>query len=504
MPSHDYPITIFASVQKNIQNIKTILHNPVDLSARVFTIGQTNHTCAVICIDGLVDKKLVNDEIIKNIQLGTSQANLRIPHSTQEIIEELANEILSIYELNKSNQLDDVMFAILSGDTALFIEGSEEVLLIGSKGWETRGIEEPLTEALVRGPRDGFNENLQTNMVHIRRRIRDPNLRFDSLIVGRRSKVGVVITYIDGVVHPQLVTEIKRRISSIDLDNVQESGFIEQWIEDSFLSPFPQIQHTERPDKVTAAISQGRVGILVDGTPFALLAPVTLGQFLQSQEDYYDRWQIGTAIRIMRYFAAFIATFLPSLYIALLEYQQGMIPSKLAFSIAGTREGVPFPAVIEAVMMEATLELLREAGIRMPKPIGQTIGIVGGLVIGEAAVSAGIVSPVMVIIVAITAISSFAMPSYSFGISLRLLRFGIMASAAVFGLYGVILSYVMINIHIANLKSFGIPYSTPFSPTLYHDWRDLVIRAPLMFLRKRPQMLQTDDPMRMNKKGGKS
>lgn len=503
-PAHDYPITIYSSVQKNIQNIKTILHSPSDLSTRVFTIGQTNHPCAVICIDGLVDKKLVNDEIIKNIQLRTSQAHLSMPSSVQALIEELIKQILSIYELKKTDQLDDVMLAILSGDTVLFIEGSEEVLLIGSKGWETRGIEEPLTEALVRGPRDGFNESLQTGMVHVRRRIRDPNLRFDSITIGRRSKKSVVITYLDGVVHPELVQEVKRRVLSMDMDDVQESGYIEQWIEDSFLSPFPQIQHTERPDKVASAVMQGRVGILVDGTPFALIAPVTLGQFLQSQEDYYDRWQIGSAIRIMRYFAAFLATFLPSLYIALLEYQQGMIPSKLAFYIAGTREGVPFPAVIEAVMMEATLELLREAGIRMPKPIGQTIGIVGGLVIGEAAVSAGIVSPVMVIIVAITAISSFAMPSYSFGISLRLLRFGIMASAAVFGLYGVILSYVMVNIHIANLKSFGVPYSTPFSPTFYHDWKDLVIRAPLMFLRRRPQMLQTEDPVRMNKKGGKS
>ncbi|RXT04873.1 spore germination protein [Ammoniphilus sp. CFH 90114] len=501
--SHEFPNTIFSSVQQNVDNIRKIMSSPDDLITRVFTIANTNHACAVICIDGLVDKDLINDKIIRNIQLQVTQLDNPISLSASKILQELENAVVSVGEITKASTLDDVMYAILSGDTVLFVDGTAEVLIVGGKGWASRGVEEPVTEALVRGPRDGFTENLRTNTAHIRRHLRDPNLRFESFKVGRRSKKTLVLCYVDGIVNPALVKEARRRIQSIDLDDVPESGYIEQWIEDSFLSPFPQIQHTERPDKVAAGIVQGRIALILDGSPFALVMPMTLASSMQSPEDHYERWLIGTLLRVLRYGAAFLATFLPALYVALVSYHPGMIPSKLAFSIAGTREGVPFPAVVEAIIMEVTLELLREAGIRLPKPIGQTIGIVGGLVIGEAAVSAGIVSPVMVIVVAVTAISSFAMPAYSSAIALRMLRFPIVLAASIFGLYGVILCYIMINIHIANLKSFGIPYSTPFAPNFLNDWKDLVIRAPLTMLGKRPQMLQTEDKDRMYQGGRK-
>jgi len=295
------------------------------------------------------------------------------------------------------------------------------------------------------------------------------------------------------------LAEIERRVLSIDMDDAEGSGYIEQWIADSFLTPFPLIINTERPDKVSAALLQGKAALLVDGTPFQLIMPMTFASMLRSPEDYYEHWLIASLIRVLRLIAAFASTFMPALYIALVEFHHGMIPSKLAFSIAGTREGVPFPAVVEAFIMEGTLELLREAGLRLPKPIGQTIGIVGGLVIGEAAVSAGIVSPIMVIIVAVTAISSFTLPSYAFSISLRMLRFAVMLAAAVFGLYGIILAYIMINIHLVNLTSFGVPYSAPFAPFFARDWKDLIVRMPPMELDKRPQVNQPADPDRLNK-----
>lgn len=311
--------------------------------------------------------------------------------------------------------------------------------------------------------------------------------------------------YVDGIVNPNIVKEVNKRLASIDMDDAPETGYIEQWIEDNFLSPFPQISHTERPDKVVAALMQGKVAILLDGTPFALIAPVTFGNTLQSPEDYYERWMVASLIRILRYVGAFIAVFLPALYIAFVSYHPGMIPSKLAFSIAATREGVPFPAFVEALLMEATMELLREAGVRLPRPIGQTIGIIGGIVIGEAAVAAGIVSPIMVIIVAITAVASFSMPSYSTAIAFRMLRFGFMAAAALFGLYGVILAYIAVNIHLVNLKSLGVPYTAPFAPSLFRDWKDLVVRSPITMLSSRPQYMQTDDKVRMDTgKGGQS
>lgn len=504
LDQNEFPLEIFTDVQKNIENIKNIMQTPSDLITRTFTIGNTNHPCAVACIDGLVDKALISDKIIKNIQIEISTAHKLLPSSGQGIIEELENEVLATIALKKVKTLDEVILAILSGDTALFVNGTAEVLIIESKGWASRSIEEPNTEALVRGPRDGFTENLRTNTTHLRRHLRDPNLRMESFKVGRRAKKDMELAYIAGIAHPDIINEVKRRLDSIDIDDVPESGFIEQWIEDSFLSPFPTVFHTERPDKVSAALTQGKVAILLDGTPFVLVVPLTFGSLLQSPEDYYERWMIGTLLRTLRYLAAFFSVFLPPLYISLVSYSPGMIPSKLAFSIAATREGVPFPAIIEAIAMISVLEILREAGIRLPKPIGQTIGIVGGLVIGEAAVSAGIVSPVMVIVVALTAISSFALPSYSIAISFRLLVYGVMLASAMFGLFGMILAYIMINIHLVNLKSFGIPYSTPFAPSFHRDWTDLVIRAPIMMLGKRPQMMQTGDEERTGKGGNLS
>src|SRR5699024_8483696 len=293
------------------------------------------------------------------------------------------------------------------------------------------------------------------------------------------------------------------RLRAIDMDDAPGVGYIEQWIEDSFLSPFPQLINTERPDKVSAALLQGKLAIFLDGTPLVLVLPATFGNALQSPEDYYERWTIGTLIRGLRYLAAFISVFLPALYVALVSYHPGMIPQKLAFSIAATREGVPFPPFIEALLMTITMELLREAGARLPTTIGQTIGIVGGLVIGEAAVQAGIVSPIMVIVVALNAIASFAIPSYSVAISFRILLFGFLIASAVFGLFGIILAYIMINIHLVNLKSIGVPYSTPFAPTFLRDWNDLIFRSPIPLISRRPKYLQAEDEKSGNT-GGKN
>ncbi|WP_257347416.1 spore germination protein [Pseudalkalibacillus decolorationis] len=499
----DFSLELFTELNENLHNIKKLLDEPSDLMIREFTIGNTDHRCAIVYIEGLTDKLLIDTSVIKNIQMETEDSDKKLADKANDVVDQFYNKVLSIGKVEKVLSLDQVSYAILSGNTALYIDGTDQVLIIGSKGWENRSIEEPISEALIRGPRDGFIENLQTNTVMIRRRIRDANLRFKSYQVGRRSKKDLVVAYIDGIINPDIVKEVNRRLKTIDLDDAPETGFIEEWIEDNFLSPFPQFSHTERPDKAVAALMQGKVVILLDGTPFILMGPLTFGDTLQSPEDYYERWIVGSLLRMLRYLGAFIAVFLPALYIALVSFHPGMIPSKLAFSIAASREGVPFPAFIEAFLMEITMELLREAGIRLPKPIGQTIGIVGGLVIGEAAVAAGFVSPIMVIVVAITAVSSFSMPSYSTALAFRMIRFAFMGAAALFGLYGIILAYIAVNIHLVNLRSLGFPYTTPFAPSFLRDWRDLVIRSPITTLTKRPKYMQTDDEERMgNKKGG--
>jgi len=481
----------------NVREIQNILGTPGDLAIKEFKI-RSGHPCALLCIDGLVNKDIINEQILKSILVSFPESSSHMPPHGDEIISYMKQELLPLQDMKVSLTREEVLDALLSGDTALIINGSDKALIIGTKGWKSRGIEEPQTEALIRGPREGFTEDIRTTTSLIRRRLPDPNLRLDSYTIGKRVKKEVIVAYIDGIVNPRIVEEVKRRIVTIERDDVDGSGFIEQWISDNSLSPFPQILNTERPDKVANSLLQGRVAVLVDGTPFQLIMPISFISSFLSPEDIYQHWFVSSIIRLLRMVAAFIATFLPSFYIALTEFHHGMLPSKLAFSIAGAREGVPFPAVVEAFMMEATLELLREAGIRLPKPIGQTIGIVGGLVIGEAAVSAGIVSPIMVIFVAITAIASFTLPAYSFAISLRIIRFAIMLAAGMFGIYGIVLAFIMISIHLVNLKSFGMPYSVPIAPMFLRDWKQYVVRAPVVQMDERPEMLEPQDKNRTN------
>lgn len=496
-PNEDFSIELVPELAKNLDNLKKMLNSPNDLVIRKFTVRGTKNDCAIVYIDGLVNTELIHNNILQNVQMVNERKEL--PREVDLLFDEIYREIISVSAIEKAKTLDDISNALLYGSTIFYLDGIDQVLIMDTKGWESRAIEEPPSESVIRGPRAGFVESVRTNMMLIRRAIQDPNLHFLTRHVGRRAKRVLVVGYLDGVVNPDIVKEVNRRLASIDMDDAPESGYIEQWIEDSFMSPFPQLINTERPDTAAAAIVQGKVIIILDGTPFVLLAPSTLGNAFQSPEDYYERWTIGTALRALRYLAAFIAMFVPALYIALVSFQQGMIPSKLAFSIAATRDGVPFSPFIEAMLMAITMELLREAGARLPKAIGQTVGIVGGLVIGDAAVQAGIVSPVMVVVVALTAIASFTMPAYSVAISFRLVRFGFMFAAAALGLYGVILFYIMINIHIVNLKSIGVPYSTPFAPTFLKDWFDLVFRAPIPWLTKRPGYLQTNDDKSANK-----
>jgi spore germination protein len=491
---------ISGHLQEDVKQIEKLLHNPLDLVNREFTSAGSGLQCVILYIEGLVEKNFINDYIIKNIQLSMRKADEQSGSTSgDKLVKQLIEEIISVSEVEEVTLIDDVILNVLSGDTLLFIKGTNQAISISTKGWKDRSISEPVSEAVIRGPRDGFIENIRTNIMLVRRRIKNRDLKFENLRLGVRSEKEVVIAYMDGIINTKIVEELKKRVNSFNMDDLQGTGGLEEWIEDNFLSPFPQIMSTERPDKVSASLLQGKVAVFVDGTPFALIAPHTLGVMFHSPEDYYERWTIATLVRFLRYGAAFIAVFLPSLYVALVSYHPGMIPSKLAFSIASTREGVPFPALVEAIIMEATMELLREAGIRLPKPIGQTIGIVGGLVIGEAAVAAGIVSPIMVIVVALTAIASFSLPSYSFAISLRMIRFGLILFAATFGFYGIVIGYIMINIHLANLKSFGVPYTAPFSPFKSVDWKDLILRAPLTMLGLRPQYLKPKDQDRMDK-----
>lgn len=476
---------------------KEIAHNS-DVYLREFNLRYTSTRAAIIFVEGLSDKDLIDTHIMKSLMLELSEEYKQEQAIVKGVAlkEFIKNYVLSISEVKEVHNIKDLLLEVLAGSTALLIDGSPDVLILGTAKGKTRTLEEPVSEALVRGPRVGFTEALNDNTALLRQHGKNESLSIMKFLVGKRARKELAIAYIKDIADPGLVEEVQKRIQRIDIDNVPESGYVEQLIEDSYLSPFPQVQNTERPDRVIGALMEGRVALLLDGTPFALIVPVTFNMMLQSPEDYYERWLSASLIRLLRYSAAFISLFTPSLYIAFISFHPGLIPTKLVISIIGSRQGVPFPAFIEALIMEVAIEILREAGLRLPKPIGPTMGIVGGLIIGQAAVEAGIVSPIMVIVVAVTAISSFAIPQYNAGITLRILRFMAMFCAAIFGLYGIILFFLFLYSHLVKLKSFGVPYTSPAIPYRLREWRDFMVRLPLMMMKRRPPDMHTKDPTR--------
>ncbi|GAA0177773.1 spore germination protein [Clostridium sediminicola] len=476
---------ISTSVDNNISYMKEILKDNSDIVYREFIVQKWK--AAFVYIDGMGDKLLLDEFVL-------------FPLMKNNIIfnspEEIKDRILSVSDLREVDDLSKGIDAMLSGDTLMIIEELNIAYVIATRLWPARGVSEPSGETVVRGSREGFTETVRFNTALVRRRIRDTRLRMIPSSIGERSKTDVVVTYISDLVNEEVLQELNKRMEKINIDAVLDSGYIEQLIEDDIYSPFPQVQSTERPDVVAAALFEGRTAILVDNSPFALIIPATLNNIIQSPDDYYQRWVHSTFVRLFRYFALFFSLILPALYIAVTSYHTGIIPTKLAYSIAASREGVPFPAFVEVLIMEISLGLLIEAIVRLPRPIGATIGIVGGLIIGQAAVSAGIVSPIMIIIVAITTITEFVASNYAVTSALRMVRLGLIAGAAVIGLYGIVIGVILLMIHLIRLKSFGVPYLAPGVKSHFDDQKDFILRAPLKYLKKRPIYMNSRDRIR--------
>ena len=467
-----------SSLNTNLEIIKKILGNSADLIIRTSSIGRVNDQFAVVYIKGLVNEDQVNNNILRMLELNKKEID-------SNLFENVYQEMIALTEVKKSTEINQVIKTILAGDSALILDGMNEAILLGTSGMQFRALEEPQSESIIRGSRVGFIENFKINLSLIRQEIKDPNLRIDMMEVGSRSHQKVAICYVEGIVREDILKEVVRRLKTIDIDFAPDSGFIEQWIEDSILSPFPQILDTERPDRVAYNILKGKVAIIVEGTPFALLMPITFGDSLKSIEDYNQRWLISSLLRLLRLVSFFMTLFLPATYVALVSYHPELIPTQLLFTIAASREGLPFPSLIEALIISFFYEVLQEAGTRLPQKISQTIGIVGGIVIGQIAVMAGIVTPIMVIVISLTGICAFTLPNYSFAIGLRTLRFGAIFAAAFLGLYGIILVFIMIYIHMANLKSMGIPFTQSFSSKNLWELKNVVVRVPVTSLAKR-------------------
>ena len=475
--------------------IKEILGDSYDFQCRELEIGR-DPACraALFYFDGLVDKKLMDigflRSLLQDLELGP------LVHDREELLTRIKLRILNTADVREVASLEELTEGVLVGNAALLADGCRKALLLGVPGWEHRAVQEPMDESVIRGPRDGFVETIRVNTALVRRRIKDPALRLERFVLGRRTKTEVVVAYMQGIANAQVVEEVRRRILRIDLDGIIDSGYLEELIEDAPYSPFPQLFNTERPDRFAANLLEGRVGILVDGSPFALLLPISFLMTFQASDDYYERLWVATFLRWLRFVNFLVALLLPSIYVALTTYHQELIPDPLLLSIAAAREGVPFPALLEALLMEITLEIMREAGLRLPKPIGNAISIVGALVLGQVAVMTGLVSASMVVVVGYTAIATFTTPRYSAMIPIRLLRFPLMILAGTLGLFGVMVGFLAVHIHLVSLRSFGTPYMAPIAPYVWNDLKDILWRAHWLAMRTRPKLGEPQEPIR--------
>jgi spore germination protein len=487
-------------LKENVQYFKGLFKDCDDILFREIEIGDEHKVkIIVIFVDGMANKEFVSDSAIQSLFWKDDLNHIPVDETYELFFNRIFKEAIASAELKKEDKIETIIDNILSGDTALLVENMDKCIVIGSRDGPSRSIEEPKTETVIRGPRDGFNEIMKFNLALVRRRIKDPKFKVKFKQVGRRSRTTVAVLYIDDIVDKKLLDEVKKRLDNVDIDAVLDSAILENLIEDNYLSPFPQVENTERPDSVAAALYEGRVGLIVDNSPFALIVPATMGTLIQSSEDYYERWSQTTIIRIIRIIAMFLSFTAPALYIAITAYHPGLLPTKLIYFLAASRINVPFPSVVEAIIMELTMELLREAGTRVSGPIGSTIGIVGGLIIGQAAVDAGIVSPLMIIIVAVTTISTFAIPSYEMATGFRTVRFTFIALAGVLGLYGVVLGIIVLLSHFIILSSFGIPFTSPFSGLGIEegDLKDTLVKAPIQRLWLRPGFTNPKNKRRM-------
>ncbi|MCR4441286.1 MAG: spore germination protein [Peptococcaceae bacterium] len=478
--------------KKYIERIYSLPKNK-DIIVRDFTIALDPPVQAfAVFIEGISDRVTVNESVLKPLMF---LSGLKEKVEIMELAEYLKRHVVYGNQVDVQDKYEDIIEKINYGGTAVFLDGSPYCLTIETKGWEKRPVGKPVTEQVIRGPHEAFVETLRSNTGLLRKAIRNPHLITEHIKIGVRNKTDVAIMYLDNLVNPSLVEEVRRRINSIDTDYVSESGVLEQFIEDNPFMPVPQVISTERPDRVISFIMDGKVAILMDGNPNVLVVPTTFFSLLHSPEDYYLRVPYGNFIRLLRVVAMFIAFITPSFYVAITTFHQEMIPTDLILVIASSRETVPFPTIIEVFFMEFAFEMIREAGVRVPGVIGNTLGIVGALILGQAAVQAGIVSPILIIVVALTGLASFAIPNYSMSFAFRGVRFIFTALAAGFGFFGVSAGLFILLTSMTSMKSFGVPILSPIGPRT-RAGPDIVLRGPVWSMEERPDFLNTRETRR--------
>lgn len=512
-----------AKLSENILVLQALFQDCDDIIQNPFSFS-LEHTCRqayLIYVDGLTDNVMIQEHVIQplmeqgghtisspipndnnptdqNLSSSSSESDLTINSS----IPFMLRSMIEMVDLTEETCFEAMLTRVLSGDTALLIDGYAGAILIASKKLPLRGIEEAKMESVMRGPRDSFNESLRAGTALIRRRIKDTRLKIIQNTIGDRTRTDYALIYMEDLAKQELIDQIRQELSVYDIDAIFDSGMLEQFMHKKWYSPFPTIQSTERPDKVASALLEGRVALMVDNSPEVMLFPATFHTFLQASDDYYNQWTVASFARILRYLASILAIGLPGFYIAITSYHIEMLPTRLLLAIAQARSLVTFPVITEVLVMELLFELLREAGIRLPGPLGNTIGIVGGLIVGQAAVEAELVSTIVVIVVALTALASYTIPNESFASAYRLLKFFLIFTSAVWGLYGFTLGMMMIAIHLSGLISFGIPYMVPFVSALHgqqENKKDYILRLPLYTMYRRPLYTRAEHRIRIRK-----
>lgn len=464
-----------------------------DIVVRPFTVG-TRQSCRafIVFVDGMADKNVINTHILQPLML-LSQAFEEEPiHGAMDVV---MKTLVPGNQVTKTLTWTEAVPGILAGSTALFVDHCPGALIVETKGWEHRSVGLSQTEAVVRGPHDAFTESFRVNTGLVRAQLRTEHLVTEILEVGKLAKTDVAVMYIRGVTNSELVDEVRRRIKGINVDYLADSGTMEQFLEDDPHCLVPQILSTERPDRVAHALTEGNVAVFVGNSPYVLTMPVVFWSLMQTPEDAYLKVPFGSFLRTIRWLALLVALLLPALYVAVTNYHPEMLPTDLMLSIASSRELVPFPVIVEILLMEFSIELIREAGIRVPSVIGPTIGIVGALIIGQAAVQAGIVSPMLVIIIATTALASFVIPTYNLNFGVRLARFGFLAVSAIFGFYGIALASSALIVNLTVQRSFGVPLLSPIAPSMKSS-PDVLFRGASYAMNERPEYLKTQHSWR--------
>ncbi|WP_163100321.1 spore germination protein [Peribacillus alkalitolerans] len=455
--------------QKNITRIRELMSDTEDLIIKELIFN--GQLCCLMYLETMVEEEQINEKIIGPI----------LKEVTGSI-----EQIVSSIQLLKASVMFEVIDGLITGH-CLILEGNKAVIYMAPVSkTEGRSIEEPVNEKTIKGSHEGFTESLQTNLYLIRKRMKNQLIKVKYFTIGSISNRRLALTYLDSLTNQNIIMEIEKRISSIKVDKLASSGAFQELIEDNTFSPFPQILLTERPDRVTSYLNEGKVIIVVDGDPRVLILPITFFAFYQSPDDYESRWMIASFFRLIRMMSFLIAISFPAIYIAIVSFHSEVLPLGILYSVKVGVQYVPFPPFLEAVVMQIILELLKEASIRLPSSVAQTIGIVGGLVIGTAVVQANIVSNTMIVVIGFTAIASFVVPIEEMGTSVRLLGFPMMVAAALFGFFGIVFTYMVIFIHLSKLETFGTPYFAPLSPLKLSELKDSVIRLPFWMFKNRP------------------